>query len=65
MKAKYAFVGFFVGLLIGLIGAIFKIEHWVGSDLLLLTGLTLQLGSGVGFFYKLLTQPGSKGFFNR
>jgi len=65
MKAKHAFVAFLVGLLISLTGAIFKIEHWSGGDLLLLTGLTLQLSGAVVFLHKLLTHPGSKGFFNR
>ncbi len=65
MKIKYALVALFVGGCLTLPGALFKIEHWAGADLLLLTGMSCQATGVLGLLYKLLTHPRFRAFPNR
>lgn len=65
MKAKYAVVVIVLGLCTDFIGGLFKIMHWAGADLLLLTGMTLKVVGVLTFLVKLLTYPRLRDFLNR
>nr|WP_262891898.1 hypothetical protein [Hymenobacter glacieicola] len=43
----------------------FKILHWQGADVLLITGALPVLTGAVGFIYKLFSHPKVKDFLNR
>ena len=65
MKAKHAVIVFVLGMCTNLIGALFKIQHWSGADVLLIVGSLLEVGGIFLFGYKLLTHPKVKEFLNR
>jgi hypothetical protein len=64
MKAKHILLILAAGILIGLVGAIFKIQHWPGALTMLIVATTLQVISGLLLLYKLLTHPKVKEFLN-
>jgi protein-S-isoprenylcysteine O-methyltransferase Ste14 len=64
MKAKYAVIVLTLGLCLDFVGVVFKLLHWVGSDWLLLTGLTFKVVGALTFLYKLLTHPKVREFLN-
>ncbi|HEX8428048.1 GldL-related protein [Hymenobacter sp.] len=65
MKAKHALLLFVLGLCTNLVGALFKIQHWRGADILLIMGSLLEVMGILLFTYKLLTHPKVKEFLNR
>ncbi|MFD1470532.1 hypothetical protein ACFQ48_20060 [Hymenobacter caeli] len=64
MKAKYSLVLFALGLGFDFVGALFKVMHWAGADLLLVAGLTFKIVGGLLFLYKLLRHPRVREFLN-
>ena len=60
MTTRLALVLFLVGLGLVVLAALFKIQHWVGADIVIILGLALQAAGGVLFLYKLLAKPGIK-----
>ena len=56
---KHAVLVFVVGLLVSLVGVLFKITHWsfsgFSANQLLLIGTTLEVVGGVLILYKLFT----------
>ena len=57
MKAKYAISVSVLGILIALVGRLFRILHWDGSYILLLIGLLL-VGIGVSLLqFRLPNKP--------
>lgn len=65
MKANYFLLFAALGLVLGVAGALFKIQHWPGADWLLLSSIVLDLVGVVGFAAKTLTDPQTKDFLNR
>ncbi|MBF8457703.1 gliding motility protein GldL [Kaistella sp. G5-32] len=57
MKKIHIVLIFALGLILNLIGALFKITHWENGNILLAVGLSLQLIAVVLFLYKLFTSP--------
>ncbi|GGG54656.1 GldL-related protein [Hymenobacter glacieicola] len=65
MKTKHFLLLFCLGLSANVVGAMFKILHWQGADVLLITGALPVLTGAVGFIYKLFSHPKVKDFLNR
>ncbi|WP_345070195.1 GldL-related protein [Hymenobacter fastidiosus] len=65
MKAKYGLILFVLGFCLQLVGALFKIMHWVPGDTLLIISTTLMVAGMLLFAYKRLTHPKVKDFLNR
>lgn len=64
MKAKFALFLLFVGFLLVMAGALFKIMHWPGADVFLLAGLGCEAAGAVAFLLKLVARPKARGFLN-
>ncbi|WBA43355.1 GldL-related protein [Hymenobacter canadensis] len=64
MKIKYFLVLLFLGFCVDFVGALFKIQHWAGADLLLISGMALKALGVVGLLLKLLTHPKLREFLN-
>ena len=64
MKAKHALILYVLGLCTELVGALFKIQHWVHADILLIMGTGLKVTGVLLFGYKLLAHPKVKDFLN-
>ncbi|OGX85718.1 hypothetical protein BEN47_14615 [Hymenobacter lapidarius] len=64
MKIKHAVIFLLLGILTALVGALFKIEHWAGADVLLLSSIALTVAGFVLLAVKLLTRPDAKRFLN-
>ena len=64
MKAKHAIILLALGLCAYFVGVLFKILHYPGADVILITAITL-LVMGVSLFtIKLLAHPRIKRFLN-
>ena len=44
-SVKLPLIVFLIGMIVVIVGALFKIQHWVGASLLLSLGLLLQAGA--------------------
>lgn len=64
MKIRHAVILLLLGMLTAVIGALFKIEHCAGSDILLLASLAFTVGGFVLLAVKLLTRPDAKRFLD-
>lgn len=64
MKVKYIILLFIFGVLISVIGALFKLMHWPGASKTLLIGTLIRVFSGIIFIIKLITNNKFKGFLN-
>lgn len=64
MRTRYALILLVLGMCLGFLGGLFKIQHWPGASALLVFGLPLE---ALGFFlllYKILRYPGFKDFLD-
>ena len=64
MKIKHAVIILVLGVIAGIAGALFKIEHWAGADALLLSAMALEASGLVLLVVKVLARPGAKQFLN-
>jgi len=65
MKLKHALILFAVGWCIIIIGALAKIMHYYGANILFIIGTTLQITGIVVFVAKLINHPKVKDFLNK
>ncbi|AII53547.1 GldL-related protein [Hymenobacter sp. APR13] len=64
MKIKHFLALLFLGFCVDFVGALFKIQHWAGADLLLISGMALKALGVVGLLLKLLTHPKLREYLN-
>jgi hypothetical protein len=68
MKTKHTLVVLAIGLMLTIIGALFKILHIeisaINGNLLLSVGMFCEIFGGILFLYKLFTHPKFKDFLN-
>ena len=65
MKTKYIFVFFILGSIVEMIGALFKIQHWLGASMLLTTGTFLIVLFWLLILWKTFTHPMLREFMNK
>lgn len=54
MKNKNILLIFLVGMVITILGALFKITHWRGADALLCVGMVIEAVAGIVLIVKLI-----------
>ena len=64
MKVKHGAILFVLGLCAVIAGILFKIEHWPGSDTILLAGMALEGAGVLVVVIKLLAHPRVRQFMN-
>jgi len=65
MKTKYIFLFFIFGSILGLIGALFKIQHWQGASILIVLSTILNVCFWVLLLWKTFTHPLLQDFMNK
>lgn len=65
MKYKHIIVVFLLGSLITIVGALFKIMHWPGASIALITGLFFEVIAILFLIIKLMTTGKSDSFLNK
>ncbi|TVZ52567.1 gliding motility protein GldL [Dokdonia sp. Hel_I_53] len=65
MRVKHILALLIVGFICTLLGALFKILHWMGAPQLLIAGTFIQAISGVLAIWKLFTSHAFKDFLNK
>jgi hypothetical protein len=69
MKNKYIIVIFVIGLIITILGSLFKITHWeiynINGNLLLTIGMFCEIAACLIFVFKLLTNKNNNGFLDK
>jgi hypothetical protein len=65
MKTKYIFLLFILGSILGLIGALFKIQHWPGAGSLIVLATLLNVCFWVLILWKMFTHPSLRDFMNQ
>lgn len=64
MKVKYAVVMLIFGIILSLIGSLFKVMHWPFGNSLLIIATFLEVVGGIILGYKLLKYSKIKDFLN-
>ncbi|HEX8563219.1 MAG TPA: gliding motility protein GldL [Flavobacterium sp.] len=64
MKTKHAVIVFVLGMLLACVGALMKIMHWPGANMVLTVATVLEVVGGVVFLAKILSNPKVKEFMN-
>lgn len=64
MKNWHIILVFLIGVIIFIVGALFKLMHWPGASATLATGIMLQIISGAMVVIKLLLDR-KNGFLNK
>lgn len=64
MKIKYILVFLVLGFLLGVVGTLFKIQHWPYGGELLVIGTLFKLIFGIILIHKILTTKKFKDFLN-
>ena len=64
MKVKHIITIFLFGLILMIIGALFKILHWPGSVMLIIISTALKVIAGLLAIWKLFTVDKFKEFLN-
>ena len=64
MKTRHAIILFILGLCLAFIGGLLKILHLTGADDILVLAVCLQIGGGLVFLIKLLSNPKVKEFLD-
>ena len=64
MKLKHALILLIVGYCFDFIGALFKLEHWINADNILIAATVLKVSASIIILYKILTHPKAKEFLN-
>lgn len=64
MKVKHIIAIFVIGIVLLVIGACFKINHWLFANELLISGSILKVIAGILFIWKILTTDKFKEFLN-
>jgi hypothetical protein len=64
MKAKHAIILLVLGFCLDFIGAVMKILHWQGADMLLIVALIIKVTGALILLFKLLTYEKLKDFLN-
>ena len=65
MKIRHVLIFLVIAFVIGFIGALFKIMHWPGSDVILVAAMVLKVIAAVLLVFKVLSLPEVKKFINR
>ena len=65
MKTKYIFLFYIFGSILGLIGALFKIQHWPGASILLTFDTILNVSFWLLILWKTFTHPLLQDFMNK
>lgn len=64
MKNKHFLLLLALGMITCILGSLFKILHWHGSDEVLIAGMSAFLVGALGIVFKLLRHPKRKDFMN-
>ena len=64
MKVKYIITIFLFGLILMIVGALFKIMHWPGSVMLIVISTALKVIAGLLAIWKLFTLEKFREFLN-
>ena len=64
MKVKHAIILLILGFCLDFIGAVMKILHWQGSDLMLIIALVIKVTGALVLLVKILTYERLKDFLN-
>lgn len=64
MKIKHILIVFLFGLILTLIGAQFKIMHWPGASILILSSSIIKIIAVILAIWKVLTVEKFKDFLN-
>ena len=64
MKIKHTIIIFIIGLILRIIGALFKIMYWPFANVLLMISIFLQVIGVILLLYKLSKHPKVKEFLN-
>lgn len=64
MKTKYVIALFLVGILLTILGSLFKVMHWPSATILMILGTVFEVIALILFVYKLITYPKFKDFMN-
>jgi len=62
MKTKYIIALFLVGIIVMIIGSMFKIMHWMHASTLIITATAIQVAAAVLAVWKVL--KGKNNFLN-
>ncbi len=65
MKVKHILTILIIGFICTLLGALFKILHWMGAPELLVAGTFLQVIAGILGIWKLFTTKSFQDFLNK
>uniref|UniRef100_UPI00404A174A GldL-related protein n=1 Tax=Flavobacterium sp. TaxID=239 RepID=UPI00404A174A len=64
MKTKYVLAFFLVGIVLTILGFLFKVMHWPSANILIILGSIFEVIALILFIYKLFTYPKFKDFMN-
>ncbi len=64
MKVKHAIILLILGFCLDFIGAVVKILHWQGADLMLIVALVIKVTGALVLLVKILTYERLKDFLN-
>ena len=64
MRTRHAVILVILGICLDIIGALFKILHLTGADEILIFAAIFQVGGGLLFLVKLLSNPKMKEFLD-
>lgn len=64
MKTKHALIIFALGILLSLLGALFRIMHWPAASTILVIGTIMEVVGGLLLLFKILTNPKFKELLN-
>ena len=65
MKVKHIIVIFILGVIVVILGSLFKINHWPGAGKILLVGMILEILGLILVVWKVLTTNKFKDFLNQ
>ena len=65
MTARQSISLFLLGAALMILGAMFKVQHWPGADMMLATASLLQIIGVLVVAIKVLRYPGFKDFLDR
>ena len=65
MKYKSILIIFILGCVITIVGAVFKLMHWPGASLLLISGMLCEALAGIMLIVKIYKNQNPNGLFKK
>ena len=65
MKYKSLLIAFILGCVITIVGAVFKLMHWPGASLLLISGMFCEALAGIMLIMNIYKKQNPNGLFKK